>query len=189
MSDRIQYILGRWLSLAGDDTFWSWIITFAYLVTFIFSLRYTRKQAGNRPLHTLWAFITFFIAVMGINKQLDIQILIILVGRFCANHLGLRAYRYHIYFLVFLFLMILMIAILVFLFRISRTALKQSKTALSGVLVIMLFVLLRAGFIYVPHVHGVELLGVLLILAASLRREKDPSRLNGKREKAIVEQD
>ena len=189
MFARIDHILGRWLSLAGDDTFWSWVITIAYLITFIFSLRYTRKQSGNRPLHTLWMFITLFIAVMGINKQLDIQILIIMVGRFCANHLGLRAYRYHIYFLVFLFLILMMVVILIFLFRVSKTALKQSKTALSGVLVIMFFILLRAGFIYVPHVHGVELLGILLILAASLRRDRDPSRLNGKGEKTIVEQD
>jgi len=172
MIQRFNYIINQWQAVRGDHTFWSWVITAAYFITIFLTFRYTWKHRENRPLRFLWTFISIFVLLMGINKQLDVQILVTLIGRFCAYHLGLRQYRYVIYFAFFLGLFLAMVTGFTILFIRSRSVISRSKLPLGGVLVLMFFVLIRAGYIHVEHVHGLELLGILMILAGSLRGDE-----------------
>ena len=165
MSDKILHFINVWLSRSGDDTFWSWVITFTYLVTVILSFAHVKRIKDNPPLRFLWLFISVFVLLMGINKQLDVQILLGMIGRFCTAHLGLREYRYQIYFLFLQGIFLLMLIGAVILFVKTRSVIMHSKLPLAGILTLMLFIFIRAGYIYVPRVHGIELAGLLMILA------------------------
>ena len=174
MWDRILSFIKIWLSRSGDDTFWSWVITFTYALSIILSFYYTGKIRERGPLRSFWIFVSFFLLLMGINKQLDVQILVGMVGRFCTYHLGLMEYRHLIYIVFFLAIFLAMLTGGVILFIKTRSVIFRSKLPLAGILVLMFFVLIRAGYIYVRHVHGLELLGLLFILSGiilNIRRD------------------
>lgn len=161
--NKIIPFLSAWLSLSGDYTFWSWIITIAYMVTVICSVYYVRQIEKGDKKHFLWLWISLFLIIMGLNKQLDIQILVGMVGKFTARYWDIPQYRFLLYSLVLLTLFISMIALSVFILIKIRGIIKQSLLALSGVATIMFFVIVRASFIRIHRVHGLELLGIILI--------------------------
>jgi len=163
--NKIIPFLNTWLSKSGDDTFWSWVITLIYLLTIILSLYYVHNIKTEKTKHFLWISISIFLMALGINKQLDIQILVEMVGRFIAKNLGLLQHRYFIHFIFAFSLFVIMIAISIFVLIRIRTIIGQSLIALSGVTLLTLFVFIRAGSIYVPRIHGLELLGLMIIFA------------------------
>jgi hypothetical protein len=134
-----------------------------YVLTFILSVYYIKYSKIEGQKAFLWKCITLFLLVMVINKQLDIQILISMIGRFTARHLNLYHYRRDIYAAVILILLISMIVLLIFVFIKTKSVISQSRLALSGVILLMVFVLVRASRIWIPKVHGMELSGLILI--------------------------
>ena len=107
---------------------------------------------------------------LGINKQLDIQILVEMVGRFIAKNLGLLQHRDFIQYIFVFSLFVITIAISLFVLIRIRTIIGQSLIALSGVTLLTLFVFIRAGSINVPRIHGLELLGLIIIFTDLIYR-------------------
>ncbi|MBI9097872.1 MAG: hypothetical protein JEY91_05320 [Spirochaetaceae bacterium] len=163
--NKIIPFLNNWLSKSGDDTFWSWVITLMYVVTIVFSIYYIQKIKNDEPKHFLWVCISIFLLVLGINKQLDIQILLSMVARFVTKHLGLSEYHYLIHNIVTLSLFVSMITVSIIVLIRIRTIIMQSLIPLSAVTILMVFILLRAASIQIPKIHGLELLGLILIFA------------------------
>lgn len=161
---KVLTFLSRWISQSGDDTFWSWVITLMYIVILALSIYSVKNIKTQKPQRILWICITIFLTAMGINKQLDIQILVIMVGKFIARHLGLLEYRSAIYIIVALGLLLCMVAAGIFILSRTRMILRQSILAISGIAILMFFVLIRALPIHIAKIHALELLGLIFIL-------------------------
>jgi hypothetical protein len=184
--------LSEWLSRSGDTTFWSWVITLLYAITMVVAVYYVVKIKGTESSDKrfLWICISIFLFGMGINKQLDLQILLTMAGSFIAEHLGWYEYRRLIQKIFTIgFLIVISAAGGVILFRIRRI-IRQSIVELSGVAILVFFAIIRAGSINhlnkaivfeqekVSHIHGLEFLGLAVILFAVLYHLK---KISGKK--------
>lgn len=164
------HLITEWLAQSGDTTFWSWIITAFYIITVGIAFFYLYRIRTDKDRYFFWKCITAFLFMMGINKQLDIQILIVMIGRFVATHLGLLVYKNIIYHLVAAGLLVLFVTAGIYLAARAGRIVLQSLPSVSGVLILMLFVILRAEGISVSRIHGLELLGLGLIFLELLGR-------------------
>ncbi len=176
MLDKIMHFLSAWFSRNGDTTFWSWVITFMYLVTFISALLYTIKIRKDRGNFRLWIVITAFVFLLGINKQLDVQILLAMIWRYISHRFHLFEYRYVVYFSIILTVAVIFIILILFIFMKNRKAVIHSLLSIAGIIVLMLFVLMRANYVYIRHIHAVELAGLVMIFMdlAVKHRKNEP---------------
>ena len=81
-----------------------------------------------------------------------------------ARHLNLSGYSYYIRIIVVIGLFAVMALLTAIILFKTRTVLQQSFAAISGVAILMIFVLIRALSFYIYKIHGLELLGLILIL-------------------------
>jgi len=173
--NKIIPFLNTWLSKSGDTTFWSWIITIMYVVVVSLSLYYTNRIKTDKERHFLWVCISLFILAMGINKQLDFQILLTMAGKTLAGNLNLMN-RSRILWktLAVGILFSAVIGGIIILYK-SRRILNKEKLTIGGVAILLFFTLTRVGSIsqiriaiilqyyVISRIHAVELLGLLII--------------------------
>jgi hypothetical protein len=177
--DTISVLLEEWTGRFGDNDFLGWLITFCYVITVLASLHYiiilSRNQEPQKK--TLWICITVFLLILGINKQLDLQTLFTITGRAVASAEGWLEYRRIIqeYFAIGIFSCIGLLGIIVLWY--VRKILVASWLELMGTSILLVFVLIRTASIShinkamrleqgISHIHAIELLGLLIILAA-----------------------
>ena len=143
----------------------------------ILYVRGIRKMKQN---HFLWVCITVFLLLMGINKQLDVQTLILMSGRWFVAHFRIRHYwrLFHQLFFQGLITIFLITGIIIIIK--SGKSILQSLLALSGVLLLMLFVIMRANYIYLQHIHSLELAGIGLVFMDLMVKFILPSKVSGK---------
>jgi len=185
---KILSFISIWLSKSGDHTFWSWVITLTYAVVIVLSIVYTRKIKEEKERHFLWVCISLFILAMGINKQLDFQILLSMIGKSIAWDLQIlnsgrliwKTLAVGIFFTV-------MITGIVILYK-TRTILNKEKLSLTGVMTLLFFTLIRVGsishiwfaivlqYFIISKIHAVELLGLLVILLSLIIKLKSLHR-------------
>ena len=177
---RVVQFLSDWLSRSGDNTFWSWVITVFYLITGILAIFYVNRIRSERQNHFLWVCITVFLLLMGINKQLDVQTLILMSVRFLIGHFRLWHYWRIFHYLVSSGLIAVFLISGILLVLKSGKSILQSLLALSGVLLLIVFIIMRANYIYMQHIHSLELAGITLVLADLLVKLKSPSNASGK---------
>ncbi len=178
--ETIFTILVQWLTNCWDTTFWGWLITFCYGLAIITSLYYLKdiSRTTHQEKHLLWSYIVGFLILMGINKQLDFQILIKIVVKMSAEAYGWFEYRRLVqaYFAKGIVL-IVCVAGISLLYR-TRHVLKQSLVELTGCAILLGFALIRTSSINhirkarileddkISHIHAIELLGIVVILIA-----------------------
>ncbi len=174
--DRVINFLSEWLSRSGDHTFWSYVITFAYIVTFLMAFAYVRRVRAEGKQYFLWICITVFLFLMGVNKQLDIQTLILMSGRWFVFDLGIRHY-WRLFHYVFFYGLIglFMIAGILVLIKTGRVMLRSLLSA-AGVLLLLLFIIMRANYIYMQHIHSLELAGITFIFVDLVIKLKTPDK-------------
>lgn len=173
--DKIITFLSVWLSKSGDHTFWSWVITFMYILVIIMSIYYTGKIRGEKEKHFFWVCISVFILAMGINKQLDFQILLTMIGKSIAWDLNILDFSRLIWKTLAVGIFVSVVISGIFILYKSRKILRSEKLSLGGVTIMLLFTLIRVGSIshirlamfvqyyLISKIHAVELLGLLLI--------------------------
>jgi len=66
-----------WLENMGDHTVAGWVCAGAHLAAGTFSLRAAARSMGRTPERVLWAGIGLLLLAIGLNKQLDLQMLAI----------------------------------------------------------------------------------------------------------------
>ncbi len=173
----------------GDMTFIGWTITLAYfIVTFLcFWSGLAEKKSildANRSWgHFLWFGLAILLFVLGLNKQLDLQTLMISLGREIAKENGWYDIRRDVQ-LVF----IILIATFSFLSLSAmiwwlRSSWKKYWLIIFGLILITLFVVIRAAsFNHVDYLlsrwrvigpfkmkYVVELGGILIIGAGAVQ--------------------
>ena len=178
--DTVSVLLEQWAGRLGDTTFWGWLITLFYGIATIAAVYYviilSRSHATEKKI--LWICITVVLIVFGINKQLDLQILLTIAGRAVASAQGWLAYRRVVQkiFAVGIFGSIGMAGIVALWY--TRRVLVKSWLELLGTAILLGFVLIRTASMShvnkairfeqnrISHIHAIELLGLLIILAA-----------------------
>ena len=79
--------MGHWKAYRGDPTFVGWTLTCFYLVLGLLCLSCTgvNDRSRSRPLSTIyawfWWLMTALVILIGMNKQLDLQIFLTDIGR------------------------------------------------------------------------------------------------------------
>jgi uncharacterized membrane protein (UPF0136 family) len=98
--------IGSWRPGIGDPTAIGWLTTFSYVLATGLCLASSRaisrassRETGvpdDRGEARLWLALTIAMALLGINKQLDLQTLLTEVGRTVARQQGWYQRRHHV---------------------------------------------------------------------------------------------
>ena len=178
----------RWQLAIGDPYIVGWLVCAAYALAAILALivqRETPFELGQRMRErALWLLIACLMMAFALNKQLDLQSLLIAGGRCLAQEQGWydgrNLVQQEIALVLTLFVALAAAAMVWLLHGIIR----RNLLALLGLAVLALFVLIRAGsllkIIYTEQwladlvLHSVivplELLSAGLIIIATLQR-------------------
>jgi hypothetical protein len=183
------------MHVAGHFTALGWTTFVLYMIAALLSFRAalvsSRRQRSvvrnQWPSETgrVWIWLGAILAVLGLNKQLDLQTLLIKLGRQIAGRENLSAHRAGLHVLFFLGFMLLVLALcaavmLRFSAEIRRFA-RQLPLAAAGCALICIYILIRAASInrvdqmlgfnldHVPLLWLLEAVGLLLIIIQALR--------------------
>ena len=143
----------------GDPTVVGWAICSAYLVSAWLCYRAAVRCAcrgrvnpvnrnpgrGAPParLRRVWLGLAGLLVLLGINKQLDLQLWLSLAGRWLARTQGWYEYRFYVQLAFFVVLVISVIAAGALLVRQGRGSLREVRLALVGAALLAIFVLVR----------------------------------------------
>lgn len=144
----------RWRPEIGDPDLLSWTITISHLVAGLICLRigFQRSQGtplkGQSALQWVWLMLGFSLIFFGLNKQLDLQILLTEVGRILARDAGFFEKRKTIQ---AIFVAVFATASTIFVFGqlyFTRHRLHEFGFALLGMMCLVAFAIIRAATFY-----------------------------------------
>ena len=185
-------INGHWQPGIGDPTFMGWLTVLAYLITAFsclicaFSHRFLSPLQRVNRIRWLWGFFAIVLLVLGINKQLDLQSLVTVIGKEVALSQGWYQQRRIIQ---AQFIIGIVIAALILLSVIGRAIYAERRTyrlALLGLMFLSCFIVIRASSFH--HIDSLlrwqlvgfrlnwilEIGGIACIATAAIRTIFDP---------------
>jgi hypothetical protein len=182
----------HWRPEIGDSTPLGWLTTAAYVLATIASWAAARR-AGRAPglpngSRSLWLLIMVLMALLGLNKQLDLQSLLNEAGRMISFKLGLYGQRRDFQKWFVIGLLAITSSGALFMIIHFRGFWKQHLLLGSGLVLVLAYVTLRAvSFNHVnfplgrhlenPRTGGLlETAGVAFILLAALIDWRNPSK-------------
>ncbi len=157
---------GGWRPGIGDPTVMGWVTVAAY---FLAASGCARAAWREPPLDgtprprpaAFWIVLTALMIALGINKQLDLQTLVTVIGRRVFRAQGLYQVR-RVYQMAFILAVALICTGLLALFLwVSRRNLRRRALALVGIMFVFAFVVIRASsFHHVDVFLGARLGGM-----------------------------
>jgi hypothetical protein len=178
---------GRWHPGIGDPNLTGWVTVLAYGVAFaLCALCAAREPAGApaaEPARRVWIAVALLMALLGVNKQLDLQTWFTEVGRDMAMAQGWYAARQKVQVLFIGVLGVAGVIAMAWLQHVLRRLGSEVRGVVAGLVVLMVFVVTRAASFHhvdrllslelAPHVRFnavLELSGIGLVIGAALRR-------------------
>lgn len=139
-----------WEPTIGDPTFLGWATVLAYFATAGLcvltarrvAMRVPESQAGRQKW--AWSMAALLLIALGINKQLDLQGLLVAVGRSLAERQGWYEERRRVQLLFILAMLLLAASGLVASLWVARRRLNEYGWLLAGTVGIMAFIVVRA---------------------------------------------
>ena len=160
-------INGHWQPGIGDPTFMGWFTVVAYFITALLCLISALPHRLVLPLQRvsqirwLWGFFAILLLLLGINKQLDLQSLVTVVGKELALSQGWYQQRRMVQ---TQFILGIVIAALLLVSVIGRAiyAERQSyRLALLGLMFLSCFIVIRASsFHHIDALIGWQVVGL-----------------------------
>jgi hypothetical protein len=150
----------NWRPGIGDPTIGGWVTVVFYFLAVLSTWR-TANFISASTERWLWILTALMFVVLGINKQLDLQTAFTEIGRIFAVDQGWYNQReiVQLWFIVAVAVVCLLIAI--GLLVLARDALFPSWVALLGMVVVLMFVLIRAAsFHHIDRFIGERVLGL-----------------------------
>jgi len=181
--------IGRWSPQVGDPSIAGWTLVVLYLVAVIFCARVLRLHKYRLALREreVWLGLTVLLALLGINKQLDLQTALTELGKIMASEGGWydAAGFVKLAFVAVLALVGLFVGIGVL--RITRRHPRATRQATWGALILLAFVILRAAlFHHVGHLLGpldhvatywaIEACGIVVVGLGAWQRRRSHAR-------------
>ena len=156
---------GRWWPGIGDPSILGWVTTVAYFVTVglcgAYALRAGKYRDGRRrsddgrivhrssssrpSSYVFWWSVFVFMLLMGFNKQLDLQLLVLQVGRQLSKEQGWFAERDAVRKAIILGFGFTGLALMAWLGWTCRRVWRRYFLAVSGIAFLVIFVLIRAS--------------------------------------------
>jgi hypothetical protein len=187
-----------WSPGIGDPTFIAWLTVCAYFLAAIlcFSAYRHCQQPSNAEIcnkdltvaRWIWLGLFLFFLFLGINKQLDLQTLFIIIGRNVARQQGWFAERRKYQELFVVVLSLASIMVLITFALIFRSVGAAERFALLGAAVVMTFVLVRASSMCHEELFAcsrqfgrklnwaLEWIGIATVFSAALLRQAQGSK-------------
>lgn len=177
-----EYGMGRWRPEIGDPSFMGWFTVAAYCACAVLAFWAARSHpAEDRRSFLFWVMVGLLMAVLAINKQLDLQTLFTDIGRQVARHQGWLEQRRTVQFWFIVLFGIL--AVLAFLSTVffMRNLFRRFRLAFIGLFFLVSFIVIRAAsfhhFDEILHSRLLnlkmnwilELAGIFIVLAAAVR--------------------
>jgi hypothetical protein len=187
-----------WRPEIGDPTLIGWITFFGYMITVGICVRAGRKACqhsvtGPIQLNPAWMWwgCSAVLFGLGINKQLDLQTLLIEVGRQVAQANGWYGHRRMLQSVFTLLLVALTVTMLLGMIWKQRRFFKRNPLLLPGITLVGGYVLLRV--VTIDHLDesaglklddqawlaALELIGLLCIATAGHRATKASDHIIG----------
>ena len=172
----------RWMPGIGDPTVMGWVTVAAYVLAAFLSVRCAHLEQRSQAHRLFWWFLACVLAVLGLNKQLDLQTLLTQIGRDLAVAQGWYEERRKVQFVFIALLAAFGLGAQMVLFRAVRTLGSEVRWAVAGLVFLMIFIIARAtSFHHVDlmlhmEIGGwrlnwiLELGGIACITLAVLRR-------------------
>jgi hypothetical protein len=175
------YENGYWKKDRGDPSVMGWFITFCYFLVFIISFYFVKKTTPfikNKNFIWFWYAVTIFIILLGINKQLDLQMLFADYARLYAKMSGMFVNRKPFQHKIISLLATIGISVFfIFIYNFWRAP-KTTWIALFGFSILFSFPLIRLvslhrlesllykSFLSVKIVDVIEIIGISIVLIA-----------------------
>ena len=138
--------LQRWLVGLGDPGLTPWVVVLFYLCIAAFSWRAARRQSGTRAA-IFWRSISAIALFLALNKQLDLQTLILRCGRVAVTSVGWSVYRRSIEAIVAIVIGVTVAAIFVRAAMIYRRMHFAERIAILGMALVTLSIVSRSTVI------------------------------------------
>lgn len=167
----------QWRPGIGDPTIVGWITVVMYFACAALCWQSARRSEKRR----VWRVLAAVLALLGVNKQLDLQSLATDVARILARRQGWYEQRQLVQLFMILGLLVVGLASIVAILYASWKAGLEIKLAFVGLAFLIVFIVIRASsFHHVDRLLGVrlfnlrmnwilELGGLSIIMAGALR--------------------
>lgn len=147
-----------WSPEIGDPSLLGWLTVIAYFLASALCLRAARGEPDSA---SAWRAIAVALAVLGVNKQLDLQSLITVVGRELARTEGWYDRRRQVQYLFVLVIGVLALGLSTAILVRLRGRSRQIQAASAGFALLAAFVCIRAAsFHHVDRFLKSAMLGV-----------------------------
>lgn len=172
-----------WRPSIGDPGPIGWSITFSYLVAAVFCFLAGRNQqlSRDRRLPWFWFVLSALMFGLGLNKQLDLQVLLVQIGREVARQDGWLQYRRLVQAVFVIIGAGVGIAGLAAAVSVIEGRWKQFGLSFLGTVLLLAFVVIRAAYLSnvsrlmdrIPVAsiwinNGLELSGTVLVALGAL---------------------
>jgi hypothetical protein len=173
-----------WRFTLDNPNFLGWTVVAVYFAAAACCIRAALKSRQDvaNSLAALWWLIAIVTIMLGINKQLNLQTLMIVIGRNISNAGGWYGRRRQVQLVFTAVLAVFSLCALIWFWRRCRDFFEENRLVLAGVVVLGLFVVMRAASInhaFALLIFGfkddqwawiLEISGSLLIAVGALRR-------------------
>ena len=142
-----------WHFQANDNTRGGWLAVAVYAALTFLCWRKVARQNRNSGLHqhglttTFWIALSLGVTGLGINKQLDLQTLLIQISRGISQSEGLFEYRRFIEWGFFIAVAVLTALVVRYLWMLGRRVHGSERTVVIGTSALIGFVFLRTATI------------------------------------------
>jgi hypothetical protein len=174
----------EWQFRLDNPTFLGWTVVAVYLGAAFCCGRVALKSSGDsrHSFACVWWVIAAALTFLGINKQLNLQTLMIVIGRNISSAGGWYGARRRVQLIFAVVFALVCVATLIWFWRRYGSFFRENHLMLAGVIVLVVFVVMRAASInhaFTLPIFGfkddqwgwsLEIIGSSLIAAAALRR-------------------
>lgn len=144
MIDELQSCLfGSWSPTIGDPSIMGWITVFSYIAASILCATVLVRRSSNQ--YAFWIVLTVFLALLAVNKQLDLQSALTAIGRCTAKSQGWYDQRQIVQVIFIVVLGVVSLISTSFFAWSLRKGLSQIWPAFLGFSFLVTFVVMRAA--------------------------------------------
>ena len=140
-------VYGRWRLAIDDSTVTGWLLAGAFIATALLCSLYARCAESHRGHRVFWWSLAVGLLVLGINKQLDLHVLIEAVAREVAKRHGWYSQRRAIQMWFVTGLATISLALAVFTGWAMRGVWRQRWLPFCGIVIMLAFILVRTASI------------------------------------------
>ena len=180
----IDFLVGNWSPSFHDNFFLGWLITGSYFACALLAalIATFHRQMEEKLATKFWHVISLIMVLLGLNKQLALQILLTDIGRHIAQTQGWYGQRRIFQFSFIVVFAMTFTAALVWFARKYRDLFRRYMLVFCGLFFLLGFVIIRAAtfhhfneLIQIELFYGLtmnwalELTGIYMIILAEVR--------------------